>query len=513
MSMRDLSQKSLKITLQLPHLPISFRYVVRNNSVQLVGLMSPVKRWHSLSQPSLYLCVSMEGTSIHRRKSSKDHSEEEFTIPVSQSSAAHLPSIVLAPAPPPMDFSQQGHSRSTSIAGTSLFNPRPTSVGPYRTTFNGLSDGQPLNGTDGSNMPTSISTKSMSGHSHSRTRSVSGPFLPSQRSPLASSFANKNMPSSFSSHSINTTPFPVQLTSPKSLPLEDSHTVTLNDPSSPKPGQRHTRLHSRNLSIFFPRPGSLPTYSIAEDGSQELELKVDIEAPVTTIPSAGSSVQFPRSQSISHGHAPPTPLGVGFAFGGRPSATSNSSPPLMDSISSSSSTSSITKSRRGHHHKHSMSHSFFSFLEPGTARIGSNGMPILPTTPSESVHTPQSTSVPVSPWKSTSLPTASTLNQLHYENESSESVSFGPAMGALGQFLLGAWLWVCGQRIGSLSCTGIGYWIVFDSFGIGIAKVLPGRLNLKDELANTRERERGMLKRPYGYALVKMTSTFQSYCP
>lgn len=43
MSMRDLSQKSLKITLQLPHLPISFRYVVRNNSVQLVGLMSPVK--------------------------------------------------------------------------------------------------------------------------------------------------------------------------------------------------------------------------------------------------------------------------------------------------------------------------------------------------------------------------------------------------------------------------------------------------------------------------------------
>jgi len=47
---------------------------------------------------------------------------------------------------------------------------------------------------------------------------------------------------------------------------------------------------------------------------------------------------------------------------------------------------------------------------------------------------------------------------------------------------------------------------VFDSFGIGVAKVLPGWLNSKDELTmanmNMRERERKVLKRPYGCVLI-----------
>jgi hypothetical protein len=34
------------------------------------------------------------------------------------------------------------------------------------------------------------------------------------------------------------------------------------------------------------------------------------------------------------------------------------------------------------------------------------------------------------------------------------------------QFMLGAWLWVCGQQIGLLLVTGLEYWIVFDVFGI-----------------------------------------------
>lgn len=461
----------------------------------------------------------MDGIHIHKRRSSKDLEQEDFIVPALPNSAVHTPSIVLAPAPPENHISQPGrHSRSTSIAGAPMFNPRPASVGPYQTTFHDLPNGQPMNGVDGSNMPPmSIPTlKPTPGYNHHhRFRSVSGPFLPSQRSPLVSSFANADVPPSLSSPSINTTPpFPVQLTSSQSLPREDLHTVTLNNPpSSTSPTQnhshRHARLHSRNLSIFFPRPGSLPTCSIAEDGSQEVELKADIEAPVTTIPSAGSSVQFPRS--VSHGHAPPTPLGAGFSFGGRPPAMSSPSRPLMDSLSSSSSTSSMgmmTKSRRGHHHKHSVSHSFFSFLEPGsTGVVGSNGMPLSPATPSELVHAqPPSASVPVSPW--TPRPTPSSRHQSVYETESREKVVFRPAVSVvvLGQFLLGAWLWVCGQRIGSLSCTGIGYWIVFDSFGIGVAKVLPGWLNSKDELTmanmNTRERERKVLKRPYGCVLI-----------
>ena len=46
------------------------------------------------------------------------------------------------------------------------------------------------------------------------------------------------------------------------------------------------------------------------------------------------------------------------------------------------------------------------------------------------------------------------------------------SFGAL-QFFLGALVWVEGQKSGSLSCTGLGYWVVFDAFGVILAKVLP----------------------------------------
>lgn len=145
-----------------------------------------------------------------------------------------------------------------------------------------------------------------------------------------------------------------------------------------------------------------------------------------------------------------------------------------------------------------MSHSFFSFLEPGANGVRSTSTSPVPP---EGLHT-QLTPIPVSPWTSTTaLPTTPSISQSLHEDEDDvvEGVPRGPAMGALGQFLVGAWLWVCGQRIGSLSCTGIGYWIVFDSFGVGVGKVLPGWLNSKkDELMNARERERNALKRPYG---------------
>ncbi|KAJ3562819.1 hypothetical protein NP233_g9338 [Leucocoprinus birnbaumii] len=450
-------------------------------------------------------CVNMEGASnIHRRKSSKDLEDEELVIPVPREPRSRPPSIILAP-PPPGNRPESGHSRSTSVAGISASSPGlapvPTSAGPYRTTFNGTPNGRPVNGVNGFHAPASASAyKTTFGHSHSRTRSVSGPFAPPQPSPLASSFPlGPNMPVSSSNPSISSTPFPAQLSASRSLPLDEANSVNLNDPpsTSPKSNRRHTRLHSRNLSIFFPRPGSLPTSSIAEDGSQELELQTDIEAPVSTIPSAGSSVQFPRSQSMSNGHAPPTPLGAGFTFGGRPSAHSTPAPaPAMGPINDSNPASSSTaKSRRGHHHKHSMSHSFFSFLEPGATGIRPNGVPS--AAPAEELHT-QPTPIPVSPWTPTpALPTTPSLQSLSDESEA-EGVPLSASIGTIGQFLVGAWLWVCGQRIGSLSCTGIGYWVVFDSFGVGIGKVLPGWLNPNDELSNAREREREALRRPYG---------------
>lgn len=435
---------------------------------------------------------------IHRRKSSKDLEDDEVFVPAPFESRSTNP-VILAPAPPG-NRPLSSHARSTSVSGPSPPIPRspplvPLSAGPTRTTFNTLPNGRTVSAHHAPATASPLNPTFARGHD--RNRSVSGPFTPPQPSPLTSVFpSSPNMASPLSPSTSNGIAFPPVLTASKSLPLDPSSPVNPNEPStSPKHGRRHSRLHSRNLSIFFPRPGSLPTSSIAEDGSQEMDLKNDVEANGAATPGANSSIQFPRTQSMTNGQV--TPLGVGFSFGGRTPASSAPNPPSMGSTSSTSTT---TKSRKGHHHKHSMSHSFFSFLEPGATGVRSTSTSPVP---GDELHA-QPTPIPVSPWRPSSIvhPTPS----IHDHNDSGEGVPLGPVIGAVGQFLVGAWLWVCGQRIGSLSCTGIGYWVVFDSLGVGISKVFPPWLNSKkDTLRNAREKERAMLKRPYGYVFPILT--------
>jgi len=42
--------------------------------------------------------------------------------------------------------------------------------------------------------------------------------------------------------------------------------------------------------------------------------------------------------------------------------------------------------------------------------------------------------------------------------------------------IFGTIVWVTGQQTGSLSCTGLGYWVVFDSFGVALSRIIPGYL-------------------------------------
>ncbi|GLB45916.1 hypothetical protein LshimejAT787_3800050 [Lyophyllum shimeji] len=79
-----------------------------------------------------------------------------------------------------------------------------------------------------------------------------------------------------------------------------------SDASQPVPDSPgvHAQLHSRNLSIFFPRPGSLLQNTIAEDGCQQLEVRVSREAPISTLPSSGPASAFPpRTPAVPH-HRP-----------------------------------------------------------------------------------------------------------------------------------------------------------------------------------------------------------------
>jgi hypothetical protein len=308
----------------------------------------------------------------------------------------------------------------------------PPSAGPYNTNFGNRVN---LNGSGRSPLNPS---------SHSRTKSLStnsNEFLPPLRSPLSNSFSPRRsvFPPAPESPPLGTFAFPQSVSAPdiqRSL-----------SPGQPDTSRRrtHTRIHSRNLSVFFPRPGTLPQSTIEENS-------IDITAPVTNI------------------HERPSDDGIraGFKFGGSSSTSDNSLTP--------SSSSGSRPSRRGHHHKHSMSHNFFSFLEPGSQH--SDTVPSSEPPSASSTMTDFADNV-APPLVVPTTPVAPTIHPF---------AVFSCAVEAI----LGAVVWVVGQQTGSLSCTGLGYWVVFDSFGVALSRIIPGYL-VRDSMQS-----RG--RRTYGYS-------------
>ena len=302
---------------------------------------------------------------------------------------------------------------------------------------------------------------------HSRKRSISsGPFVPSIPSPLSSSF-----PTHVPLH-----PFP-------SGGTPEVHVLDVDGRVPPGHTRRHSRLHSRNLSIFFPRPHA----TISED-----ERPADEEAP----PPSPDSILIPASQSdgiVGGGTQIGQEFNARFTFGGLPK--SNSEPNGIRTSSSG------VTARRGHHHKHSVSHNFFSFLEPGqpqTVKIPNTEQDLknspTPTPISQwgqNSHTGKpfpaaelqvSRSLSQSPATSISSSTSCPLsNVVEVENKNMSSTGTAAMVTASVQFALGALLWTHGQSIGSLACTGLGYWVVFDALGIAgpivIARQMRGKTN------------------------------------
>ncbi|KAJ7827517.1 hypothetical protein B0H14DRAFT_3873677 [Mycena olivaceomarginata] len=291
---------------------------------------------------------------MHRRRSSASDDGESLVVITPPADAPTM-------APPPRtrvhSSPQQPsrHHRNASISGLPLNIAPPPTAGP-----------------------------------HDRTRSFSSPFSPTSPSPLATS-------TSFVDQMDAAAPAPT-------MPASQSAPEAID--TKPQ-SRRHARLHSRNLSVFFPRPGTLPQSTIDEDGAQELEV--------------------------------PRTLGAGFTFGKTPPGEepAPTPPPLTPSSST---------TRRGHHHKHSVSHTFFSFLEPQ-----SNERESLVTQPTP---TPMSPWMPISPFVGETPTTQSVAHE-----RPQEQVSTTPFLAAAtAQFLLGGTLWVQGQQTGSLAVTALGYW-------------------------------------------------------
>lgn len=422
---------------------------------------------------------------IHRRKSSRDEDDNSIIVNPDILSGERGPIVTIEPVPPPRIRAKStpdnhGHSKSstkgipppplpvpfrTSLAPRPLINRHPSPSSPLRASF-------------------SVPLQPYA-NGHSRTRSISTPFAPTLPSPLSSSFP-VNLPPTTTSYTPSNTS--ISHSYPESPRMGNE---------IPKSAHRHTRLHSRNLSFFFPRPGSNPQGAIDENDAQELEIPVDVEAPL--IPSPKSDIRFPGQRSPRPSL---TPLGQGFTFGARPPSLQGLTPDLLIGPHPARTTTTST-SRRGHHHKHSLSHNFFSFLEPGS----------LPPPNAEELRNQPASRSP-SPWDSVSaLPASVTpsesgcnipfpinghVNVEQHRNPEPGQFSYSAAAVSSTQFVLGAWLWVSGQHVGSISCTGLGYWVVFDSFGVALSKVVPGWLSRPSNVGLA-AKEREKIRRPYGY--------------
>ncbi|TDL27942.1 hypothetical protein BD410DRAFT_894079, partial [Rickenella mellea] len=421
---------------------------------------------------------------MHRRKKSREDDGE--TVPFPQEHQQNGVNV----------DGDDGHAR-TRVSSTPSQPPKlppspyttlPPSAGPYRTTF-----GSP--GGVGLGQPYSPLRPSFS---HARTQSTSGVPL-SMRDPGRPSPSPRTASFPTRSNSIHESTLPTSMSPSVTAPaiMTNGASSTTITPASPQQQhtRRHSRIHSRNLSIFFPRPGALPHTAIAEDGAQELEYSgpIDEESPVSAaLPTSTRSAAAPVQL-----HSPPAPrsqLGEGFTFGGRPPPASSSPAPGTEGSLAN------RPKRRGHHHKHSVSHNFFSFLEPGSQTQSQSQMQTTPTME------------PASPWNPTPTPSTgalspsisdhmqngvAVLNPSHHDHPEPSSV---PGAISVVQFLLGASLWVSGQQSGSLGCTGLGYWVVFDAFGVALGHVLPAYLALRSG--------RDRMRRAYGNARIETLMLF-----
>ncbi|KAF8547954.1 hypothetical protein OG21DRAFT_1449764 [Imleria badia] len=405
-------------------------------------------------------------STLHRRKSSNEALNDDPIIDQNSQFTPAEPSMsvqnhTIPPSPPRSRVQSAPHSLPPLGPGIPA-RSRPDALPPLGT---GIPARRPPSVSLNS-PPTSPFRTSFVPHNnataHSRTRSISsGPFLPSVPSPLASSF-----PVHVPLHPFPSSGTPEVYVSDADARIPPGHT------------RRHSRLHSRNLSLFFPRPHA----TISED-----ERPVDEEAP----PPTPDPILIPASQSdgvVGPSSQVGQELDPGFTFGGLPK--SNSEP---NGIRTSNSR---MTARRGHHHKHSVSHNFFSFLEPGQLQKLEipNKEQDLQTAP---------TPTPLSPWSPTSntgqlFPTvepiarsqskspASVSNSVSssqssntLESKNVSSTGTAAMITACAQFGLGALLWTRGQSIGSLACTGLGYWVVFDALGVAGPVIIARRMGKK----------------------------------
>lgn len=185
--------------------------------------------------------------------------------------------------------------------------------------------------------------------------------------------------------------------------------------------RQHSRIHERNLSAFFPRPGQTGEgYGDAFTDPHRAQIVSAMEQVIRSADKPNNSTR--------------TSLG-----------------------------------RRGHHHKHSVSHNFFSFTQ-----LDGSTTPSLDRSSLFSVHRDQAQSLSsLSPSTPDKRRSASILPISKLSSRGKIALIV-----ATCQVAIGASLWLSGQSRESLATTGLGYLVVFDGMGT-LSGVLIGELGLE----------------------------------
>lgn len=395
----------------------------RGSHQQNGSLLSPLSINSSLKSPRF-----PQSTSLPTLDASDSLSPAPESLPVPPSAGAFSTNFEVLPSPANISF-------PTSASSGYLEPPSPD--GRLRTS-------------------SSLSQLSDNGDSPTSPTKPRKPSLPHKRVP---SVSLGNTPSSPSSPAFGGfSPVPQHRRIPTLSFNGGLPSPPTGSPSSPfsASGKRHGRIHSRNLSVFFPRPENAVRTTIAEDEVSE--------TPNTSKSPLGGSAR----------------LGEGFRFGG---ADSNESPTSATNLTPPASSGPNVAKRRGHHHKHSVSHNFFSFMDPAATSPPSDQpapdasspwipvSPFPPTTPGFSalgIPSPDGDQHSIPKTYATSYPGDRTSLRF-FLNEWEREVAL--AFTAF-EFIVGACLWGAGQARGSLACTGLGYWVVFDSSSVALSKRL-----------------------------------------
>ncbi|POW09135.1 hypothetical protein PSTT_07039 [Puccinia striiformis] len=289
-----------------------------------------------------------------------------------------------------------------------------------------------------------------------------------------------------------------KFTSECELKNKNIHTPQKAKAKQQKRRETTARIHSRNLSIFFPHPEELELLSQRKSGHEKKEKEKDggSEEQVIEIPSADLIVWDSNEVHSPTWSPPPT---------------------------SNTPAGSLSRARRGHHHRHSLSHNFFPFLseksvstnptntnhetsqnnrteagipeltkqDSSATRVGDNSSssPLLspswsfPRSPVTTTHSalpkpvPNTLSHSQPATKALILPqtgTNKTGRLIHRNMFLRLLISLIIHPTKIGQLkiligtivaVLGATLWLRGQQVDCLSLSGLGYLVVFDAIG------------------------------------------------